>query len=62
MRAVTKSPNKSNKEIAAKVGASASYVYKVKSALNKLVTANEIATDNDGVEFTPTQIALANRS
>lgn len=61
MRAVTKSPNKSNKEIAAKVGASASYVYKVKSALNKLVTANEIATDNDGVEFTPTQIALANR-
>ena len=61
MRAVTKSPNKSNKEIAAKVGVSASYVYKVKSALNKLVTANEIATDNDGVEFTPTQIALANR-
>ena len=30
MRAVTKSPNKSNKEIAAKVGVSASYVYKVK--------------------------------
>jgi len=61
MRAVAKSPNKSNKEIAAQVGVSASYVYKVKSSLNKLVTADEIATDNDKAEFTPTQIALANR-
>ena len=61
MRAVAKFPKKSNKEIAAQVGVSASYVYKVKSALNKLVTADEIATDNDKVEFTPTQIALANR-
>jgi|TARA_R100000030_G_scaffold49699_1_gene37498 hypothetical protein len=61
MRAVAKSPNKSNKEIAAQVGVSASYVYKVKSSLNKLVTADEITTDNDKAEFTPTQIALANR-
>ena len=59
--ALNKFPKKSNKEIAVRVGVSASYVYKVKSALNKLVTADEIATDNDKVEFTPTQIALANR-
>ena len=40
MRAVAKSPNKSNKEIAARVGVSASYVYKVKSARDDITTGN----------------------
>ena len=43
MDALSKFPKKSNKEIAARVGVSASYVYKVKSA------RGDITTDNNNV-------------
>ena len=81
--ALNKFPKKSNKEIAARVGVSASYVYKVKSARDDITTDNNNdavghdATSNGlswelpdktlsdtksrKVQFTPTQIALANR-
>ena len=38
--ALNKFPKKSNKEIAARVGVSASYVYKVKSARDDITTGN----------------------
>ncbi len=40
MDALSKFPKKSNKEIAARVGVSASYVYKVKSARGDITTGN----------------------
>ena len=40
MDALIKFPKKSNKEIAARVGVSASYVYKVKSARDDITTGN----------------------
>ena len=40
MDALSKFPKKSNKEIAARVGVSASYVYKVKSARDDITTGN----------------------
>jgi hypothetical protein len=81
--ALRKFPKKSNKEIAARIGVSASYVYKVKREHGDITTAdNNDAVGHDAtsnglswelpdktlsdtksrkVQFTPTQIALANR-
>ena len=81
--ALRKFPKKSYKEIAARLGVSASYVYKVKREHGEITTAdNNDAVGHDAtsnglswelpdktlsdtksrkVQFTPTQIALANR-
>ena len=48
-KALIRSPKKSNKEIAARVGVSASYVYKVRSARGSNTTYN----NNDGVGHLP---------
>ena len=48
MDALSKFPKKSNKEIAARVGVSASYVYKVKSARDDITTGNNnVAVGHD---------------
>ena len=48
MDALSKFPKKSNKEIAARVGVSASYVYKVKSARDDTTTGNNnVAVGHD---------------
>ena len=48
-KALIRSPKKSNKEIAARIGVSASYVYKVRSACGSNTTYN----NNDGVGHLP---------
>ena len=53
--ALRKFPKKSNKEIAARVGVSASYVYKVKSARDDITTDN----NNDAVGHDATSNGLS---
>jgi|TARA_A100000172_G_scaffold81016_1_gene72420 DNA-binding Lrp family transcriptional regulator len=53
--ALNKFPKKSNKEIAARVGVSASYVYKVKSARDDITTDN----NNDAVGHDATSNGLS---
>ncbi len=54
-KALTRFPKKSNKEIAARIGVSASYVYKVKRERGDITTGN----NNDGVGYLPAGTGLS---